>query len=178
MDDININYIFILHSEFDIEKLYYNISLVQKQNPKWIGVVVNSDFPESRLVDVSYQLNKYGISFDVSKSLIAQTDEELVDTFYYNIPKNGWTVINIVGEYLNLTAKTIIEKYISNDRISLLYIHNDSKSINNVCFSNFIYDNLGGYCYPDENNTIGLKEKIQLIYSGQEYKCIHEWKNL
>jgi hypothetical protein len=118
--DIKMGYVFILNDLKYFDTLRSNIELIKDKNPIWIGISHNYD----ELSDL-YRLDQFKKNY-----------------------KNGWTLVNVVGEYFNPNAKSQVEKYIFKDFKSagIIKDNKDPKdlSINNICFFNLIYKFLKG----------------------------------
>lgn len=142
--DIKMGYVFILNDLKHFDTLRSNIELIKDKNPIWIGISHNFPDKAKEIIDM---IKLYNLKFSIISNYDELSDLYKLDQFKKNY-KNGWTLVNVVGEYFNPNAKSQVEKYIFKDFKSagIIKDNKDPKdlSINNICFFNLIYKFLKG----------------------------------
>lgn len=177
--DLKLGYLFIVNSNDKIKNLEYNISLIKDKNPVWIGVIHDDIEYNEKIINILDGLNiKYNIVCNYDKI----ADLYKLDQFIKNY-KNGWTLVNVVGEYFNHSAKEVLENFIINNsgKAAIIKDSNDPEDfgVNNICYFNFIYRYVNG-SRPDFNEeeqvyyTKSLYEKI----SAKDPSMIKTWKEI
>lgn len=150
-----VGYIFILNNESDIETLKSNIDKALEKNPIWIGIVHN-------LVDLANNIIiKFG-SISCPLNIICNHnpthDIMSLDMFMKNY-KNGWTIVNVVGEEFDIDLIDTLNLYLDNTKSAIALIKSDSSSINQMCFYNFIYKYLKGSLLEIDPKTEEIIDK-------------------
>jgi hypothetical protein len=134
-----IGYIFILKDINQLETLKNNISKILHHDPNWIGICHNLVESTDDIIDeMRYLQCKYNIVMNYNQI----PDLYILDQFINNI-KNGWTIVNIVGEEFNEDLYLKINK-VNNANIPIALIKNESESINEMAYFNYIYKFLKG----------------------------------
>lgn len=177
--DIKMGYVFILNDLNNLDILKSNIELIKDKNPIWIGISHN--FPD-KAKDIIDMLKSYNLKFNTISNYDEIPDLYKLDQFKKNY-KNGWTLINVVGEYFNHEAKSQVEKYILKDFKSAGIIKDNKDpndlSINNVCFFNLIYKFLKGNDPEiDENKEVVHYKSIFGKLFEQNAEMFKTWEEL
>lgn len=166
--DIKMGYIFILKDLSKIDTLKENIELIKDKNPLWIGI--SHDFPDNN-DDIINIVKDYNVKYNIISNYEPIQDLYRLDQFKKNY-KNGWTLVNIIGDYFNKDAKSIVQDYIL-VQLKSVGIIKDNKdiedySVNNVCFYNLIYKYLK--CndpeIDEENEVIHYKSIFQKLHDS------------
>jgi len=170
-----IGYVFILNEVSKLETLKENIHLCLENNPVWIGVVHN-------LPEANDNIIEYFKDVPCLHNIICNYD--LIDDIYkpdqlLKKYKNGWTIVNVVGEEFNKDLCLTLENYISNNEQPVGLIKDEGESVNNFCFFNIIYKFLKG-SKPDIN-----EETDEVTFATYEEKImamspdmIKTWKEI
>lgn len=136
--NLKFGYIFILKDVSKLDILKENISNVMLLNPIWIGI--SHDFPEKADYIISY-LSDIKCSYNIVCNYNPIEDIYRLDQFVKNY-KNGWTIVNLVGEELDLSLVNKLNNYLNLTKKPIALIKNNG--INGECYYNFIYKFLGG----------------------------------
>lgn len=149
------NYIFVLRDFSNLNTLKQRVEQIKKYNPEWIGIIHNNKEHHFEIIDMMNSIGNYKFN------IILETEEIIdfykIDRFAKNIPK-GWTVINVVEDVFNPDVYDLIDKAINEKLKSPIVVMDDKKSINNLCFFNYVYKKLQG------SLPILDKEKDVIIY--------------
>lgn len=171
---IKVGYIFILKDPDKIQELKNNINSVKDMNPLWIGV--NHDFPE-----IKDDINKYLMSLNIPYNIILNYEKVAgdiyrLDQFMKNY-KNGWTLVNIIGEKFDIDKYKILNTYVNHFN-PLAIVKNKCDSVNELVFFNMIFKYLKG-SYPSilEDETIEQKTIIEKVEDMSSY-MVKNWKEL
>lgn len=132
-----IGYVFILNNFSSIEQLKLNISTAISCNPMWIGIIHNDKEIHK---DIITFMESYHIPFNIIYNIENIPDILKLDQFMSNY-KNGWTIVNVVGEQFSTDKYDTINK-IPADIAPIALVRDESESINNMCFFNIIYKHL------------------------------------
>lgn len=157
-----VGYLFILKNKDKLPELINNISLCLKNNPIWIGVV--HDFPELKdeIVDnVKHVPCLHNIICNFSTVDNLYIPDQLINKY-----KNGWTIINVVGEKFDETLYNTLDEYIISNKKPVALIKNLDNSMNGMVFFNIIYKFLKG-SKPDID-----EETQDVTFRTYEHKII------
>jgi len=175
--DVKLGYIFILKHKSEYENLLSNLLAIKSKNPIWIGISNRVEELSNNIIDF-INTNIPNVKFNIIISYDDITDDECIDKFAKSLG-NGWTYVNIVGQYFNPLAKDLLQKFIIQDfQIACLIRDSDANSLNNTCFFNFIYKYLKG-SQPKvlEDDTIELKTFFEKVQEQRE-SMIFDWSKL
>ena len=170
-----VGYVFILNEESKFENLKENVSLCLENNPIWIGVVHN-------LPHLNDDIIEYFKDVSCLHNIVCNYDP--IDDIYkpdqfFKKYKNGWTIVNVVGEEFNKDLCLSLESYLNNNEQPVGLIKDEGESMNNFCFFNIIYKFLKG-SKPDideETNEVTFatyEEKIAVMSPDM----IKTWKEV
>lgn len=170
-----VGYLFILNEESKFDVLKKNISLCLENNPIWIGVVHSSP-------DLNDDIIEYFKEVPCLHNIICNYD--LIDDIYkpdqyIKKYKNGWTIVNVVGEEFNKDLCLSLDAYLDSNQRPVGLIKDDGESINNLCFFNVIYKFLKGSKPEIDEETEEVtfatyEEKIMLMSPDM----IKTWKEI
>jgi hypothetical protein len=169
-----IGYIFILDNPDNIEQLKQNIEQIKNSSPLWIGV--NIDFP-----DLAADINDYLIGLNIPYNIISNYEKIAGDIYrldqFMNNYKNGWTIVNIVGQTFDINMPTVLNNYL-NDLNSLAIAKYGCGSLNGFTFFNMVFKYLKG-SYPSilEDDTIMQKDFIEKTTEVSP-EMIKDWKDI
>jgi len=173
--EIGLGYIFILKDEKDIDELFNSIESIRNKNPLWIGI--SSAIPNSINDLINKVKSLVSCHFNIIENYELVDDFSRLDQFIKNY-KNGWTLVNVVGESFNPDAKEILHKYIVEDLKVAGLIKDEGETVNNCCFFNLIYKYLKGSAPIIENEEdIILKTFFEKVEEAQP-SMIKNWKDL
>lgn len=169
-----IGYIFILKDISHLPQLKDNISKISHHNPNWIGICHNlEEFADYIIEEMRYLKSSYNIVLNYNKI----PDIYILDQFINNI-KNGWTVVNIVGEDFNEDLYLKINK-ITTSNIPVALIRHDSDSINGMAYFNYIFKYLkGSKLEIDEENDIVKNMTYEEKIKEQSPAMIKNWEEI
>ena len=169
-----IGYIFILKDVSHLSQLKDNISKVLHHNPNWIGICHNLEESADDIIDeMRYLECQYNIVLNYNKI----PDIYILDQFINNI-KNGWTVVNIVGEDFNEDLYLKINK-ITTSNIPVALIRHDSDSINGMAYFNYTFKYLkGSKLEIDEENDIVKNMTYEEKIKEQSPSMIKTWEEI
>lgn len=142
--DIKLGYLFILKDFKDLPLLESNILAIKDSNPLWIGVSTNDPTKNYQVAKI---LELAKCKYDIISNYGQIDDIYKLDQFI-KVYKNGWTLVNIVGQDFDINAKDKLEWFILKDGRKAAIIKNsdnpDDIEINGICYFNFIYKYLNG----------------------------------
>lgn len=177
--DVKLGYLFILKDFKHLPILESNINTIKDKNPIWIGISTNDPSKNYQVVKI---LDTAGCKYDIISNYEEIDDIYRSDQFMKNY-KNGWTLVNIVGEYFDSEAKNKLQRFILKDAKKAAIIKSDNNpdvvEINGICYYNFIFKYLNG-------NKPELNEEDQCYYAKSFAHKIYEkdsnmiatWSNL
>jgi len=175
--DVKLGYIFILKDKIEYESLLSNLLAIKSKNPIWIGISNGAEELSKQIIDF-INTNIPNVKFNIITNYDNILDTECIDKFTKSLA-NGWTYVNIVGQYFNPSVKDLLQKFIIQDsQVACLIKDSDTDSLNNTCFFNFIYKYLKG-SKPKvlEDDTIELKTFFEKVQEQQE-SMIFDWSAL
>ena len=173
----NIGYVFILNDPNLISELKENILTVMSRNPMWIGITTNDEEVNQDIINFMECLN---VPFDVIYNLHELPDILKLDQ-YMSHYKNGWTLVNVVGEEFSIDKYDYVEA-IFNSIAPVALIRDESESINNMCFFNIIYKFLQGSKCKIEGDTEETEELVCELFeervAASQPTMIKTWKDI
>jgi len=162
---MKIGYIFLLNDGGSFESLKAQLSTIKDSNPMWVGVITECKEYYDEIIDI---LNQYKVNFNVLYNLEKVSDVYKLDQF--SKYKNGWTIVRVAGENI-VDDADLLRKYIS-DGNKIALIKEDDRSVNGMCFFNFIYQYLKGSKYELNEET------EEVIFKTFEEKVLEKDPNM
>ena len=157
-----VGYLFILKEETKFPELINNISLCLKNNPVWIGVVHELPDLTDEIINSLKDLPcLHNIICNFSSIDSLYIPDQLINKY-----KNGWTIVNIVGEKFDETLYDKLDNYIIANKKPIALIKNIDNSVNGMVFFNIIYKFLKG-SKPDID-----EETQDVTFRTYEHKII------
>jgi len=147
--DVNLGYIFVLKDDSLVDLMFENIEKIKDKNPLWIGI--NSDFIGKSEIILNRLQSIISCKFNIISNYDPISDFDRLDQFMKNY-KNGWTLVNVVGEEFNPDSKDVLQKYII-DNAGIAGLIKNNENINGWCFFNMIYKYLKGSIPEIEKDT-------------------------
>lgn len=177
--DVKLGYIFILEDFNDLDNLKYNISLISDKNPIWIGVSSNDPTKNNQIAEI---LDAVGCKYNIISNFNHIDNVYKLDQFMKNY-KNGWTLVNIIGQEFDPDVKNKLSDYVLTQKKRAALIKNnldlEDFSVNGMCYFNFIYKYLNGSKAElnEEENVYYTKSFLQKV-AEQSPQMIVTWSDL
>jgi hypothetical protein len=169
-----IGYVFILNDPNLISELKENVSTVISRNPMWIGITNNDEEANQDIIDF---MQAFNVPFDIMYNLEDIPDVLKLDQ-YMSHYKNGWTLVNIVGEDFSIDKYDYVEA-IFNSIAPVALVRDESESINNMCFFNIVYKFLhGSKCKMEEETEELVCELFEERVAATQPTMIKTWKDI
>lgn len=170
----NIGYVFILNDPNLIAELKENILNLIPHKPMWIGITNNDEEVNQDIISF---MECFDIPFNIVYSIEELPDILKLDQFMSNY-KNGWTLVNVVGEEFSMDKYHYVES-IFNTISPVALIRDESESINNMCFFNILYKFLqGSKCKIDEVTKELVCEIFEEKVETVKPNMIKTWKDI
>lgn len=170
-----VGYIFILKDESKIELLKNNIENILDKNPIWIGIIHNLVNLADDIID---KFSYISLPINIICNHNEITDVDSLDLFMKNY-KNGWTIVNIVGEDFNTNLVTTLDFYLSTKTKPIALIKSSEDSVNEMCFYNFIYKFLKGSKLEVNSETQEIIDKsYEEKVAESSIDMIKTWKEI
>lgn len=165
--DVKLGYLFILKNFEDLNILEQNILSIKDKKPLWIGVSSNDPSKNYQLVKI---LDLAGCKYDIISNYEFLDDIYKLDQFMKNY-KNGWTLVNVVGEPFDPQVKDKLQKFIFVDGKKAAIIRMtedpDNIEINGICYFNFIFKYLSG-------NKPEINDEEKVYYTKSFSHKVHD----
>ena len=169
-----IGYVFILNDSNLISELKENVSAVISRNPMWIGITNNDKEVNQDIIDF---MQNFNVPFDIMYNLEDIPDILKLDQHISHY-KNGWTLVNIVGEDFSIDKYDYVEA-VFNSIAPVALVRDESESINNMCFFNMIYKFLhGSKCKLEEETEELVCELFEERVAASQPTMIKTWKDI
>lgn len=176
---VDLGYLFILRSNYDIPVLEYNINLIKDKKPSWIGVST-ADPDITKIIEILKSLN---IRYTINCNTVEIDDYYKVDAMAHQFA-GGWTLVNIVKDFFNHNAyKTLLNIHFFNPKPAILIkdtLDTINYSINNICFNNIAYQKCNGNVpiFIPEKEEYESKSFAQRVEERTSEKSIFTWGEL
>lgn len=177
--DVKLGYLFILEDFKNLPTLEANVLAIKDKNPIWIGVSTNDP---SKTYQVAKILDLAKCEYDIVANYVELDTIYRLDQFMKNY-KNGWTLVNIVGQNFDLEAKDKLDKFVIRDNKKAAVIKNtsdpDDIQINGICYYNFLFKYLNGNKpeVNDQDKAYYTKSFIHKVYE-KDKNMIATWSAL
>lgn len=170
-----VGYIFILNDISNIDTLKNNIDKALEKNPIWIGIVHNLVDSAS---DIILKFGYIACPINIICNHNPTHDIISLDMFMKNY-KNGWTIVNVVGEDFDIDLIDSLDLYLNNTRSATALIKSSDDSVNQMCFYNFIYKYLKGSLLEIDPTTEEVIDKTyeQKVLDSSP-NMIKTWKEI
>lgn len=159
--DVKLGYIFISKSDNPLIGLFESFEKIKDKDPLWIGISnLNPEY--NTAISLKIEEMMPNVQYNIISNFEEIEDLYKIDQFLKNY-KNGWTIVNIIGQELDLLAKEKLHKAINEklDKFCLVVEDKEAEipNVNNLLFFNFTYCFLKGNCpeYLEETNELVLK---------------------
>jgi hypothetical protein len=179
--DIRMGYIFILKDINQLDHLENNLKLISNHDPLWIGIAHEFSDYNQKIISIIEETNP-NVKHNVVCNFEKVHDFLKLDQFMKDL-KNGWTLVNIVGEYFDIQNKYKVKKFTLEDLKSAAVIKDtndpEDMNVNNVCFFNFIYKFLKGSTpeYLEEEDVFIEKSFFNKV-AEKQISMIKTWSEL
>lgn len=177
--DVKLGYLFILEDFKDLPILEANVQSIKDKNPIWIGVSTNDP---SKTYQVAKILDIAKCEYEIIGNYAELDPIYKLDQFMKHY-KNGWTLVNIVGQDFDPNVKDKLQKFIieQNKKTAIIKTTSspDDIEINGICYFNFIFKYLNGN-KPELNEEDGAyyaKSFAHKVYE-KDQNMIATWSAL
>lgn len=177
--DVKLGYIFILDDFSKLDILQNNLTLIKDKAPMWIGVSSNDPTKNTQIAET---LDTVGCKYNIISNFNEVDNIYKLDQFMKNY-KNGWTLVNIVGQDFDPDVKNKLNQFVLKNGKKAALIKDttdpDDFSVNGICYFNFIYKYLNGSKAElnEEENVYYTKSFPQKI-AEQSPQMIVAWSEL
>lgn len=173
--EIKMGYIFILNRESNFDELLNNINQIKDKKPLWIGVICTSHQPRKDIIEL---LGSIGCKYNIITDYIEKQNWFYIDPFVKHI-KNGWTLVNIVGEEFISDAKEKIHQAINEDLKVVGLVTPKEDSLNGICFFNIFFKfHNGSLPAFDEESDSYIIESFENKMRRKNAEFVKEWGEL